>query len=203
VGKAPAIVVMGVAGGGKSTAGALLAKLLGAAFIEGDRFHLPQSIEKMSAGIALTDEDRWPWLERVGQEIARLSEAGKPVVCACSALKRSYRDALRESSGLPLTFVYLQGSRELIAGRMQNRTGHFFAPSLLDSQFATLEPPGKDENAVVADLRLPLEEMVERVMAELMHRKPELDDWIEDAELNRIADARAGQPDIDVDLDDD
>lgn len=165
--KAPAIVVMGVAGSGKSTAGALLAKLLDAAFSEGDRFHSQANIDKMSAGIPLTDEDRWPWLKRVGQEIARLAAAGKPVVCACSALKRSYRDALRESSGQPLTFVYLQGSRELIAGRMKSRTGHFFAPSLLDSQFATLEPPGRDENAVVADLRLPVDEMVDGVLAEL------------------------------------
>jgi len=164
-----AIVVMGVAGSGKSTAGALLAERLGAGFIEGDRFHLPASIEKMSAGIPLTDADRWPWLDAVGREIARLAGEGRPVVCACSALKRAYRDRLRESAGLPLNFVYLEGSRELIAGRMESRTGHFFAPSLLDSQFATLEPPGTDEGAVVADLRLPVAEMVRRV-AEAIER---------------------------------
>ncbi len=166
----PAIVVMGVAGSGKSTAGEMLARGLGATFIEGDRFHLPASIEKMAAGIPLTDEDRWPWLDAVAHEMARLAGEGRAVVCACSALKRIYRERLRASSGLPLTFVYLDGSRELIAGRMASRTGHFFAPSLLDSQFAALEPPGADEGAVVADLSLPVEEMVERVLAELGRR---------------------------------
>lgn len=162
-----AIVVMGVAGAGKSTAGALLAQRLGAAFIEGDRLHLPASIEKMSAGIALTDEDRLPWLRRVGEEIARAAAVGRPVVCACSALKRAYRDILRETSGIDLVFVCLQGSRALIAERMASRTGHFFAPALLDSQFAALEPPQDDERVVVADLRLPLAEMVDAVSAAL------------------------------------
>lgn len=169
-GPGPAVVVMGVAGSGKSTAGALLASRLGAAFIEGDRFHLASSIEKMAAGIPLTDEDRWPWLEAVGGEIARLAAGGEPVVCACSALKRAYRERLRLSSGMPLTFVYLEGSRGLIGDRMASRTGHFFAPSLLDSQFAALEPPGADEGAIAADLRLPVEEMVDRVLAELDRR---------------------------------
>lgn len=162
-----AIVVMGVSASGKSTVGTLLAERLGASFIEGDRFHLPASIAKMSAGIPLTDADRWPWLEAVGREIARLAADGRPVVCACSALKRAYRDRLRENAGLPLTFVYLDGSRELIAARMAARTGHFFPASLLDSQFATLEPPGEDEGAITADLRLPLEEMVERIVSRL------------------------------------
>lgn len=158
-----AIVVMGVAGAGKSTVGARLAERLGAAFIEGDRFHLSASIDKMAAGIPLTDDDRWPWLEAVGREIARLAADGRPVVCACSALKRAYRDRLRESAALPLVFVYLDGTRDLIAGRMAARTGHFFAPSLLDSQFAALEPPGEDEGAITADLRLPVGELLELV----------------------------------------
>jgi gluconokinase len=168
------IVVMGVAGSGKSTAGMLLAERLGAAFIEGDSFHSASNIEKMAAGIPLTDDDRWPWLEAVGREMARLAAGGKPVVCACSALKRVYRDALRKDSGLPLTFIYLEGSRELISGRMASRTGHFFAPSLLDNQFATLEPPQEDEDFIAADLRLPVEEMVERVIARLVERSPGL-----------------------------
>lgn len=166
-----AIVVMGVAGSGKSTVGTRLAERLGATFIEGDRFHLPASIDKMAAGIPLTDEDRWPWLEVVGREIARLASGERPVVCACSALKRAYRDRLRESAGIPLAFVYLDGSRELIAGRMAARSGHFFAPLLLDSQFAALEPPGKDEGAIVADLNLPVEEMVRWIMEELERMK--------------------------------
>lgn len=172
-----AIVVMGVAGAGKSTVGARLAERLGAAFIEGDRFHLPASIDKMAAGIPLTDDDRWPWLEAVGREIARLAADGRPVVCACSALKRAYRDRLRGSAGLLLAFVYLDGTRDLIAGRMAARTGHFFAPSLLDSQFAALEPPGEDEGAITADLRLPVDEMVERIARELEQMK-------KDAKLN-------------------
>lgn len=163
-----AIVVMGVAGSGKSTVGELLAARLGAAFIEGDRFHLPASIDKMAAGIPLTDEDRWPWLEAVGREITR--KAGAGVVCACSALKRAYRDVLRKNAGLPLVFVYLEGSHDLIAGRMAARTGHFFAPALLDSQFATLEPPQADEDAIVADLRMTAEEIVENVARELAER---------------------------------
>jgi len=162
-----AVVVMGVAGAGKSTVGARLAERLDATFIEGDRFHLPASVDKMAAGIPLADEDRWPWLDAVGREIARQAADGKPVVCACSALKRAYRDRLRASAGLPLAFVHLDGSRELIAGRMAARTGHFFAPSLLDSQFAALEPPGKDEGAIGVDLGLPVEEMVERIEANL------------------------------------
>jgi gluconokinase len=166
-----AIVVMGVAGAGKSTVGARLAERLGAAFIEGDRFHLSASIDKMAAGIPLADEDRRPWLEAVGREIARLAADGRPVVCACSALKRAYRDRLRESAGLPLEFVYLEGSRALVADRMAHRSGHFFAPSLLDSQFAALEPPGEDEGAIKADLGLPVDEMVERVVETLRRLK--------------------------------
>lgn len=194
---------MGVAGSGKSTAGALIAERLGAAFIEGDRFHLPASLEKMAAGIPLTDDDRWPWLEQLGREIADATKGGQPVVCACSALRRAYRDVLRKGSGLRLTFVYLEGSRELIAGRMADRSGHFFATSLLDSQFAALEPPAQDEGAIVADLRLPVEEMVGGVVEELARRDRELAEWAEDVELNSLADKRAGQRRIRVDLDKD
>jgi gluconokinase len=169
--RGPAIVVMGVAGSGKTTAGTLLAERLGAAFVESDRFHSQANIDKMAAGIPLTDEDRWPWLDAIGREIARLAGQGKPVVCACSALKRAYRERLRESSSLPLTFVYLEGSRELIGERIGARKGHFFPPALLDSQFATLEPPQADEGAVVADLRLPVEEMVDRIVEQLSELK--------------------------------
>lgn len=163
----PAIVVMGVAGCGKSTAGARIAAELGVEFIEGDRLHPAANIEKMSAGIPLTDDDRRPWLEAIGQEIGRYIADGKGVVAACSALKRGYRDMLREKSGADLLFVHLSGSRELISARMNRRTGHFFPKTLLDSQFATLEPPQADERHVVADLRLPLEEMIDRVFEDL------------------------------------
>jgi gluconokinase len=158
------IIVMGVAGCGKTTAGALIAESLGADFIEGDRLHPAANIEKMSAGIPLTDDDRRPWLEAVGLEVARHLGDGHGVVAACSALKRAYRDILRGTSGADLVFVHLSGSRELISGRMHHRKGHFFPPTLLDSQFAALEPPQADERHVVADLRLPLEGMVETAL---------------------------------------
>lgn len=163
----PAIVVMGVAGCGKSTAGALIAERLGAAFVEGDRLHPPANVEKMAAGTPLADEDRWPWLDSIGAEIARHVAGGEGVVAACSALKRVYRDRLRATSGAELTFVFLSGTKALIGGRMNRRTGHFFPASLLDSQFATLEPPRADELHVVADLELPVETMVDGVMTEL------------------------------------
>ena len=164
--KPPAIVVMGVSGSGKSTVGELLVGRLGAAFIEGDRFHLPASIAKMSAGIPLTDDDRWPWLDAVGREIARLAVDG-PVVAACSALKRAYRDRLRDAAGVALLFVYLDGSRALIGARMAARAGHFFPDSLLDSQFAALESPGDDELHVVVQLPLSAEGAVTSVMTAL------------------------------------
>lgn len=164
---APAIVVMGVAGCGKSTAGALIAARLGVAFIEGDQLHPAANVEKMSAGIPLTDADRWPWLEAVGGAIADHVSRGDGVVAACSALKRAYRDVLRKASGADLVFVHLSGSRELIGERMKLRTGHFFPASLLDSQFAALEPPQRDERHVVADLRLPLEEMIVAAVSEI------------------------------------
>lgn len=159
-----AIVVMGVAGSGKTTAGAAVAAHLGAAFIEGDQLHPAANVEKMAAGIPLTDEDRYPWLKAIGAEIGRHFESGRSVVAACSALKRTYRDILRERSGADPVFVFLSGSKELIGGRIGERKGHFFPASLLDSQFATLEPPQADERHVVADLRLPVAEMIETTL---------------------------------------
>lgn len=162
--KPVAIVVMGVAGSGKTTAGAEIARRLGAAFIEGDQLHPAANVEKMASGIPLTDEDRYPWLEAIGAEIGRYFENSRSVVAACSALKRTYRDILRERSGAEPVFVFLSGSRDLIGRRMKLRTGHFFPASLLVSQFAALEPPQADERHVVADLRMPLDEMIADVM---------------------------------------
>lgn len=167
----PLIVVMGVAGCGKSTAGSRIAAALGVEFIEGDRLHPAANIEKMSAGIPLTDEDRRPWLRAIGQEIGRRAERGEGVVAACSALKRAYRDILRETSGADIVFVYLSGSRRLIKQRMHHRRGHFFPASLLASQFAALEPPQADERHVTADLRLPLPDMVASIMQSLARRQ--------------------------------
>ncbi|UGQ46031.1 gluconokinase [Massilia endophytica] len=144
-------VVMGVSGCGKSSIGALLAQSLGARFIEGDSFHLPASVAKMTAGIPLDDADRMPWLELLQQEIRKAADAGEGLVLACSSLKRRYRDVLR--AGAPsLRFAHLAGSPEVIAVRMSQRPGHFMPTSLLESQFAVLEPLQPDEAGLSLDL---------------------------------------------------
>lgn len=120
----PAIVVMGVAGCGKSTIGKALSCELGAAFLEGDEFHPTENIAKMSAGQPLDDSDRAPWLKAVGREIGRLHRSGRPVVAACSALKRRYREVLVAQSSCSLIFVMLEGTRALISERLALRTGH-------------------------------------------------------------------------------
>lgn len=157
------VVVMGVSGCGKSTVGGALAARLGWPFEEGDRYHLPESIAKMSAGIPLEDADRWPWLERLAGLIAAREAEGQSSVLACSSLKRAYRDVLR--SGAPrVRFVHLHGSRALLQARLDARKGHFFPPDLLASQFATLEPLGPDEDGVVVDLALSPEGQVEAAL---------------------------------------
>jgi gluconokinase len=145
------IVVMGVSGSGKSTLAAGLAKREGWPLLEGDTFHPAANIAKMQAGIPLTDEDRWPWLRAIAAKADELQKAGQSAVIACSALKRSYRDILiggRHDTVL----IYLRGSKDLIAGRMAGRKGHFMPPALLDSQFATLEEPGPDEAPIIIDI---------------------------------------------------
>lgn len=142
----PLLVVMGVSGSGKSTIGALLAERLGVPFLDADDLHPITNVDKMSAGQPLTDEDRWPWLERVGEAIAAASGTG--IVVACSALKRSYRDAIRANAP-GAEFVYLDGSRELLASRLGSREGHFMPATLLDSQLAALERLGEGERGIV------------------------------------------------------
>ena len=148
----PLIVVMGVAGSGKSTIAAGLAEKLGVDFIEGDSLHPQANVQKMASGHPLTDEDRWPWLEAIGDRIEAERAAGMGVVVSCSALKHVYRDCLRKRVNGRVRFILLDGSRELIAKRMLGRKGHFMPQSLLDSQLATLERPGADEDAVVLDI---------------------------------------------------
>ncbi len=151
-----AIVVMGVASSGKSTVGRLLAERLGWEFRDGDDDHPPANRARMEAGIPLSDEDRRPWLEALRARIAHALDEQRPLVLACSALKRSYRDILRVDAERVL-FVYLKGSPELIAARAARRSGHFMPPGLLPSQFATLEEPHRaltidvspDPNAIV------------------------------------------------------
>lgn len=143
------IVVMGVAGCGKSTIAEGLALGLDGTYLDADAFHPAKNIAKMSAGHPLTDDDRWPWLDQVGIEIARKS--GR-VIGACSALRRVYRERITSAAREPVTFAYLAGSRDLIASRMAARDGHFMPLSLLDSQFATLEVPDPDETAIDVDI---------------------------------------------------
>jgi gluconokinase len=152
----PLIVVMGVAGSGKTTIASGLAERLGVPFVEGDSLHPIANVKKMAAGIPLTDEDRWPWLAAIGQrmEVERLT--GHGVVVSCSALKHIYRDCLRKEVHGKVHFILLDGSRELITDRMKHRKGHFMPAALLDSQIATLEKPTPDEHAVILDISHPV-----------------------------------------------
>ncbi|KUM83606.1 MULTISPECIES: gluconokinase [Streptomyces] len=153
------VVVMGVAGTGKTTIGPLLAARLGVPYAEGDDFHPQANIAKMSAGTPLTDDDRWPWLDAIGSWAH--GRAGVGGVVSCSALKRSYRDRLRaEAPGV--VFVHLAGDRSLIEDRMSHRQGHFMPTALLDSQFATLQALQEDEAGVVVDVSGGPQEITER-----------------------------------------
>ena len=157
------IVVMGVSGSGKSTVGAALAQRLGVPFADADDMHTADSIAKMSAGHPLDDEDRHPWLERIGGWLADHPDGG---VVSCSALKRRYRDQLREHVAA-LEFLNLEGSFEVIARRQASRPGHFMPASLLASQFATLEPLQPDERGVVIDVDQSVDAIVEQYVRTL------------------------------------
>jgi carbohydrate kinase (thermoresistant glucokinase family) len=160
------VVVMGVSGSGKSTVGEDLAQRIGAAYQEGDSLHPQANVDKMSHGIPLTDADRRPWLLQIAAVIDGWLMRHEAGVVACSALKRAYRDILiGERTGVAL--VYLEGSHELIAHRMAARHGHFMPTALLDSQFATLEPPGADERPIVVAVDAPPDTLVDRIMQEL------------------------------------
>ena len=135
---------MGVSGSGKSTVGAGIADALGLGFVDGDSLHSPESVARMAAGQALRDEDRWPWLDRIGARLADAATSPGGLVIACSALKRSYRDRIRAAAP-GVRFVFLDGSADVIAARMAARSGHYMPAALLASQLHTLEPPGDDE----------------------------------------------------------
>jgi len=149
------IVVMGVSGSGKSTFGALLSRRLGCRFLEGDDFHAAASVEKMRRGVPLTDQDRWPWLDRLGSALSAAAVTDGAAVAACSALRRSYRERLRATARLPTRFIFLDNRREEIMARMRARPGHYMPPALLESQFSTLERPAPDEPAItiLTDMR--------------------------------------------------
>jgi gluconokinase len=165
--KARAIVVMGVSGCGKTSVAEGLAAALGAAFIEGDSLHPAANVEKMSRGIPLSDADRWPWLDTIGGAMAAALGEGRGVVVSCSALKRVYRDRLRQAAGGSLAFVFLKGSRDLLMVRMAARRNHFMPVSLLDSQLATLEDPSGEEGVVTVDIDRSIESIVEVALAGL------------------------------------
>ncbi|MFB7666742.1 gluconokinase [Kitasatospora sp. NPDC056138] len=160
----PIVVVMGVSGVGKTTVARLLAERLDLPHVEADDFHPPANIAKMTAGIPLDDEDRRPWLRALAGWLGERAEAGTGGVVTCSALKRQYRDILR--TGCPdAFFLHLSGGHGLIEDRLAQRTGHFMPPSLLDSQYATLEPLQPDEHGVVLDVVHTPAELVEMAAA--------------------------------------
>lgn len=162
----PVIVVMGVSAAGKSSAGRALAERLELEFRDADDLHSAESIAKMAAGVPLTDADRWPWLERVGETLASAEASGAGVVIACSALKRVYRDALRAHSST-CVFVHLTAPRAVLAARIATRSSHFMPSTLLDSQLATIEPLAADEAGVTIDVTPPVEAIVEAAVATL------------------------------------
>ena len=156
---------MGVSGSGKSVIGAALARALDIDFVEGDDYHPAENVKRMAAGIPLTDDDRVQWLRLLANRIREAKDAGTGLVVSCSALKRSYRDMLRAAAP-ELRLVFLKGERTLIAERLAGRRGHYMPPSLLTSQFATLEEPSPDEEAWVCDIRQSPQSLVAALVAE-------------------------------------
>jgi gluconokinase len=147
-----AIVIMGVCGTGKTTIGEGIARHLDCPFLEGDGFHPKENVEKMRAGIPLDDDDRWPWLEKLGRAIGDGASQDQNIVAACSALKRAYRDRLRLFAGMDILFIMLDGDPAQIEKRMAARTDHYMPPTLLQSQLAILERPDEDETSISIDI---------------------------------------------------
>jgi gluconokinase len=161
-----ALVVMGVSGSGKSTIAERLAARLGWRYEDGDKYHPPANVAKMSAGHPLSDEDRWPWLQAIADEIDRTCKQGERAVVACSALKRAYRDILVHGRN-DVRIVFLNGTQDLIAGRLAARKGHFMPPGLLTSQFGTLEPPQPTERPITVSIDAPVEAIVDDIIRQL------------------------------------
>ena len=161
-------ILMGVAGCGKSSYGARLADQLQATYLDGDDFHPPENIAKMSAGIALDDADRWPWLDEIAANMAKASRASRAdniIFTGCSSLRRLYRDHLLAGIGAPAHFIYLAADRALITQRMAARDGHFMPNSLIDSQFLTLEIPADNEPASHIDISGSMDVVMTRILA--------------------------------------
>ncbi|GGA60860.1 gluconokinase [Pelagibacterium lentulum] len=161
------IIVMGVSGSGKSTIGEALAEKTGAAFIDADHLHPPSNVDKMRGGAPLEDEDRWPWLKIVAEKMRETANDNGRVFCACSALKRAYRDFITEKADEPVLFVLLHGDKAVIAERQANRPGHFMPAALLDSQFATLEMFEADELGLTFDVAKSIDELVGEISASI------------------------------------
>jgi gluconokinase len=160
-----AIIVMGVAGSGKSTLGAALARSLNCPFLEGDDFHAPEAVARMRAGIPLTDDDRWPWLDRLGRAISAEVVKQGIAVATCSALRRAYRDRLRGVIPARVSFVLMDADPEELLRRLSERKHHYMPPSLLVSQLDTLERPQSDEAAITLDARRPTTVLCEEIVA--------------------------------------
>ena len=160
------LIVMGVSGCGKSTMAGALSERLNLDMVDGDDLHLPESVAKMRSGIALQDSDRWPWLDRIAAYLSQDTEQdpARGRVVACSALRRIYRDRIRQQAG-DVCFVFLDGDFDLIQNRLQQRVGHYMQPGLLDSQFRTLEKPQADETDVI---RLPITEPVQTMVLQAL-----------------------------------
>ena len=165
---------MGVSGSGKSTLGALLAGRLGCDFIEGDGFHAREAVAKMRSGTPLDDQDRWPWLDRIGEATCEAVRRDGIAVTACSALRRKYRDRLRQAIAAPARFVLLENVRDVILRRLDGRAGHFMPASLLDSQFSALERPSLDEGALRMSSDVAPEELCHQALAWIQRERVEL-----------------------------
>ncbi|MDC0399884.1 gluconokinase [Alphaproteobacteria bacterium] len=165
------VIIMGVSGCGKSTIGKKLAQKLGCSFLEGDDFHPTENITKMKKGIPLTDQDRLPWLKKISEKCAHENNIGNNLVVACSALKKQYRLILHNAHNYEL--VHLFGDLKTIKQRMSKRD-HFMPIKLIESQFETLEPPTKEEDAIATEINLPIEALVDKIALELTNRQPRL-----------------------------
>ena len=159
------VILMGVSGSGKTTIGMCMAERVGWIFADADDYFPRSMKQKMAAGHPLTDEDRWPWLDRIGARLAR----GKRTVVACSALRRAYRDRLRAAAGPKLRFVYLEATPEEMRARVAGRVGHYMPASLVDSQFAALEPPRDEPDVITISAHADLDEEIPR-LAERLRR---------------------------------
>jgi len=159
-----AVIVMGVSGSGKTSVAQMMADKLGCRFVEGDKLHPAANIEKMEKGIPLNDDDRWPWLDLIGNQLSAAVDGHQDIVVTCSALKKIYRERLRKAAGGQLKFVFLTGDPKVLESRMGARTGHFMPASLLQSQLATLETPEGEPGVVTVDIDASVDAIVGKAL---------------------------------------